>query len=441
MNQSNEAKRWLVVCAVGLLTACGAQVPPAPTVTYWKDVAPILNEACVKCHQAGGIAPIQLDSYAAVKANAAAIAAATSAGTMPPFLVTHDGSCGTFDDHETLTAAQISTLEVWAKSTQVEGTPVTLDKPAIASLASGEDYQTPALVPVAQGGVLAQDDEYRCYPLGNATGLDRFITGYDVTPGNKAIVHHVLGFVVDPTHVTRSGQTNAQVMSALDAQDPARVGWPCFGLAGDGVEVDSVPVSWAPGQGPTLYPTGIGYQLPGNAVFVVQVHYNLAAVTGQSDSSRVRLRTAATVERRALSLLWDPLLDTLGGTPTALPPATPSTQVKFSATGAEAGFGQLPYVDLIGVMPHMHGRGRQIELRVGTTTTAAACASRIDQWNFDWQKFYFYAGTPLRLTGQSTFEVTCTYDTSAETSPVYPGWGTRNEMCLNILMLALPPGL
>lgn len=194
-------------------------------------------------------------------------------------------------------------------------------------------------------------------------------------------------------------------------------------------------------KGPRSTPAGIGYQLPGNAVFVVQVHYNLAAVTGQSDSSRVRLRTAATVERRAISLLWDPLLDTLGGTPTVLPPATPSTQVKFSATGAEAGFGQLPSVDLIGVMPHMHGRGRQIELRVGTTSTAATCASRIDQWNFDWQKFYFYAGTPLRLTANSTLEVTCTYDTSAETSPVYPGWGTRNEMCLNILMLALPPGL
>ncbi len=409
-------------------------------MTYWKDVAPILNSACVKCHQAGGIAPIQLDSYAAVKANAAAIAAATTAGTMPPFLVTHDGSCGTFEDGETLSAAQIATLDAWAKGAQPEGTPVTLEKPAIPSLASGEDYQTPTLVPVAQGGVLAQDDEYRCYPLGNATGVDRFITGYEVTPGNPAIVHHVLGFVVDPAHVTRSGQTNAQVMAALDGQDPARVGWSCFGLAGDGVEVDSVPVSWAPGQGQTLYPSGVGYRLPANAVFIAQVHYNLAAVTGQSDSSRVRLRTASTVERRAMSLLWDPLLDTLGGTPTALPPATPSTSVTFSLTGREAGFGSLPYVDLIGVMPHMHGRGRTIELDIGEGAATPACRSRIERWNFDWQKFYFYRGTPLRLTADTAFKVTCTYDTTAESAPVYPGWGTRNEMCLNILMIALPPG-
>jgi hypothetical protein len=25
--------------------------------------------------------------------------------------------------------------------------------------------------------------------------------------------------------------------------------------------------------------------------------------------------------------------------------------------------------------------------------------------------------------------------------PVLPGWGTRNEMCLDVMMLALPPGI
>jgi hypothetical protein len=38
-------------------------------------------------------------------------------------------------------------------------------------------------------------------------------------------------------------------------------------------------------------------------------------------------------------------------------------------------------------------------------------------------------------------DVTCTYDTQAESAPVLPGWGTRNEMCLTILMAALPPGV
>ena len=36
--------------------------------------------------------------------------------------------------------------------------------------------------------------------------------------------------------------------------------------------------------------------------------------------------------------------------------------------------------------------------------------------------------------------MTCEYDTSRDTQPVLPGWGTRNEMCTAIMMVALPPG-
>ena len=41
-------------------------VPPgtSATVTYWQDVAPIYNQRCVSCHQAGGIGPFRLDTYA-----------------------------------------------------------------------------------------------------------------------------------------------------------------------------------------------------------------------------------------------------------------------------------------------------------------------------------------------------------------------------------------
>jgi hypothetical protein len=43
------------------------------------------------------------------------------------------------------------------------------------------------------------------------------------------------------------------------------------------------------------------------------------------------------------------------------------------------------------------------------------------------------------MAGTSLLQATCEYDTSADTAPVLPGWGTRNEMCLTVLMVALPP--
>ena len=39
--------------------------------------------------------------------------------------------------------------------------------------------------------------------------LDTYLTGYEVTPGNPKIVHHVLGIVVDPTVDRGNGKTNA----------------------------------------------------------------------------------------------------------------------------------------------------------------------------------------------------------------------------------------
>ena len=64
--------------------------------------------------------------------------------------------------------------------------------------------------------------------------------------------------------------------------------------------------------------------------------------------------------------------------------------------------------------------------------------SDLENWNFHWQEFYFYKGTPPVITPSTQLELTCEYNTSADHDPVLPGWGTRNEMCLNVLMVALP---
>ena len=88
-------------------------------------------------------------------------------------------------------------------------------------------------------------------------------------------------------------------------------------------------------------------------------------------------------------------------------------------------------------MPHMHERGVRQTMMMGPAGSMS-CASRIENWDFHWQEFYLYR-TPPRITPDTQIEVTCEYDTSRDRDPVFPGWGTRNEMCLNVLMVALPP--
>ena len=431
----------------------GGATPDAPAggdgavtapLTFWGNVAPILNTKCVKCHQEGGIGPFRLDDYAEAKKQASIIAVATKDGIMPPYLVTHDGTCGQFEDAETLTAAEKQTIWDWATGDKAEGTPLTLPRPSLPGIEGATTYQTPMLVPVAQGNALAEFDEYRCFPLDTGLDQDTFITAYDVLPGNPAIVHHLVAFLVDPAKMSPTGKTNAEVMAELDATDPDRIGWPCFGMAGEGVAVDAVPAVWAPGQGPVVYPGDVGVKLKKDHKIVVQMHYNLAdeKLKGQSDSTTIRLRQAATVSRQAVFVLEDAFLDTLGNPqPDLLPPGQKAATYTWKKTGAEMGLGQLPFVDLIGVMPHMHERGVRKQMSITQPGGPKSCAAKVERWDFEWQKMYFYKGTPTPVTATTEIELSCEYDTSQDTSPVLPGWGTRNEMCIAILMFALPPGI
>jgi hypothetical protein len=439
----------LLLGAAALPAGCEQPAPAGATVaasplTYWGDVAPILNRACVKCHQEGGVAPFRLDDHSEAARFAVAAADATRAGIMPPYLVTHDGSCGQFQDEETLTAEERGKIWDWAHGDRKEGARVSLPRPAPPSIGPAQEWKTPALMPVADGTQVAEFDEYRCIAFESNLAQDRFITAYEVAPGTPALVHHVLAFLVDPARVTASGKSNAEVMAALDRTDGDRPGWPCLGLAGEGVEFDSMPVIWAPGQGPVVYPEGIGLSHRRTHTLVVQLHYNVAdrRLHGLSDSTTVRFRHLDSVKRRGLFLIRDGFLDTLflPGGPASLAPGRRTTTFTWRRSGKEIGVDPFPYVDVVGVMPHMHTRGVRKQMSIGPAGGEMACAARVERWNFHWQKFYFYDGVPPRLTGSSQIELTCEYDTSADRLPIQPGWGTTNEMCNAILMVALPEG-
>src|SRR5687768_3236980 len=64
----------------------------------WDDVAPILEARCTGCHQADGVGPMSFATYDDTVPWAAAIKVDTADRIMPPWLVTGDGSCGTFHD-------------------------------------------------------------------------------------------------------------------------------------------------------------------------------------------------------------------------------------------------------------------------------------------------------------------------------------------------------
>ena len=412
-----------------------AQLGPS----YWQDVAPIYYASCVECHREGGVGPFTLDDYESAAAWAPASAIAVEQRVMPPWLVLDDGSCNSWQHSPVLDEQEIETILAWVEADTPEGTPRDdLERPELPGLDEGRSFTTPLFTPEPDGGLFAEHDDYRCFLLDPELEQDQFITGYEVQPGNEALVHHVLVTNIKPD-VDVGGLSNLERIQELDAEDPDTLGWSCFGVAGEGVAFESIPVSWAPGQGAVEFPGGSGSRVAAGELLVVQVHYNMAdpAVIGQSDSSTVKLRFADEVERPALIDLPDGLLATLGeGEPYAIPPGEPEHSYTWSfPVDWYLGWEGAEQIELHGFFPHMHDYGTSMSVRLlDQQGEELSCIGEVPRWDFAWQLQYFME-QPIVLESGMRIEVTCRYDTTGVQAPMWPGWGTNNEMCLTGLYM------
>lgn len=438
-----SARGLAALAPIAISIGCTTAQEPDPEPTFWQDVAPITASKCVACHQEGGIAPFPLDDYASAKARAGAIDDAVQGGHMPPFLVTHDGTCGDFKDEPTLSAAELDVIHRWATGARAEGSRAGAPPlPPVPTLENAVDYKTPAIMPVADpANPLAAYDEWRCFHVDPGVDADRFITGYQVTPGVPSIVHHMTVYLVAPSDASLvEGKTNQDLMTELDEASPDRPGWECFGGPSDGMLFQPA-FAWAPGQLVVDFPSGTGAPVRPKDHFVVQVHYNLhdPAGAGATDSTLLRVRYEETVQKRAVFIGYDGLMASLfePDGPDTLPPGQKEAPYSWTATRAELGLDPaLQLIEVLGVMPHMHERGRTFDLRV-ESGAQESCIARVNDWDVHWQGVYWYR-TPPTLDAGSSLKLTCTFDTSDATSPVLPGWGTQNEMCNANILVAMP---
>lgn len=404
-------------------------------LTYWQDIAPLMYEHCAACHVEGGAAPFVLTNYDSTRLWASFALEAVEERSMPPWLVTDDGSCGSFSHSRWMPDEDIATFRAWVEGDQLEGEPRSdLQLAALPELINPTIYTSPDFRPEIQGGALAEFDEYRCFLVDNQLDKDQFLVAYDVEPGNAPMVHHAILFSVDPNETSANGNlTNAEQIAALQASSPDREGWPCFGSAGAGVEIKGAPVSWAPGQGANSLPDGTGFKISKDDLVIIQVHYNLAnmSLIGQTDSTKIKVQYEDTVAREGFFLLPDPLLSSLSSpAPHTLAPGMENEeytwQMNFNRYLAPP---LVTKLDLYGVFPHMHERGKKLHATITHAGGLEQCIADVQHWDFEWQLYYFHQ-QPIEVERDEVLEVTCTYDTSDATSPVLPGWGTHNEMCL-----------
>ena len=130
-------------------------------VTFTKDIVPILQRSCQKCHRPGGVAPMALVEYDTVRAYARKIRRRTSIrdrmGTMPPWYVEKDVGIQHFKDDPSLSDAEIAAIAMWVRNGTPEGDPADMPTPLVFKEAVGWTLGEPDLVVSTQEFLVKSD--------------------------------------------------------------------------------------------------------------------------------------------------------------------------------------------------------------------------------------------------------------------------------------------
>ncbi|MBK9260632.1 MAG: hypothetical protein IPM54_12520 [Polyangiaceae bacterium] len=263
-------------------------------------------------------------------------------------------------------------------------------------------------------------------PLVKANCVD-YVTGFGVEPGNAAIVHHAIAYVVRPVKVAE--------FQTLDDADP-EPGWACFGGPG-GTPGQGPPASWIGGWVPgglgEDFPEGTGIEVPVGAKLIVQMHYNSSSATPSSDQTKIVLRTDTAVEKKAAIIPFANIQWLLGGM--TIPAHSkdvvhsystdPMTVVNLMTGGALSGSKPLT---LHSVGLHMHTLGKRIATRWDRKDGTSECLIDVPRWDFNWQSNYTFR-TPKQMAPGDELYLECQWDNPGSTDVKW-GEGTNDEMCL-----------
>ena len=174
--------------AAGSPRVQGGTAGTSSTVTFSKDVAPIVFAKCVTCHRPSGSAPFSLLTYDEVKGRAVQIAAAIERRIMPPW--PPEPGHGEFIGNRRLSDDQIATIKRWVDGGAVEGDASLL--PARPSWSGRWQLGEPDLIVQTGTYTLREtgDDMYRNFVLPIPGNETRYVKAWEFLPGNTRVVHH-----------------------------------------------------------------------------------------------------------------------------------------------------------------------------------------------------------------------------------------------------------
>jgi len=106
-----------------------AQAGAQRTVTFTKDVAPILQRSCQECHRPGSIAPMSLLTYEDARPWARSIKVKVSGREMPPWFIDRNIGIQKFKGDPSLSDAEVALIAKWVDAGAPMGNPADMPRP------------------------------------------------------------------------------------------------------------------------------------------------------------------------------------------------------------------------------------------------------------------------------------------------------------------------
>ncbi len=384
--------------AVGCLIGRAPSPIEKATVTYAREVAPILNKHCAECHREGDIGPFELTTYEEASAWAGTIEEVIRDQRMPPWHA--DSDYGTFANARVMTAQEKHTIYQWV----AEGTPRGVGEPVQPVTSEPKTPEVEfdrSFAMRARPFVVPADEtvEYQYYVVDTGFTEDKWISAARVVPGNPSVVHHAIVFVRPP-----------------DGSDMNGIGW----LS-----------AYVPGQREVLLAEGLARRIPAGSKLIFQLHYTPSG-SEQKDITRVDLKLADEnqVKREVITML-------AMNRQFQIPPFTANFVAHSTITRFPPG------AELISLAPHMHVRGKSFHVELIDDDKTSTLLS-VPQYDFNWQHAYFFR-KPVPIQPGMQLRCTGVFDNSADnlvnpdpSATVFWGDQTWEEMLLGYVAISIP---
>ncbi len=394
-------------CTLDLPASPSATPSNAPAaITYHNRISRLIQQNCLECHRAGGVAPFSLATYDDVRSHAGMMRKQITRGAMPPWFAAPPaaGETSHWKNDRSLAAADHADFLAWLAGDKPLGDPA--DAPLPREFPDGWTIgrpdvvlEFPRAVSIPAEGVMP----YQTIRVETKFTADQWIQAYEIHPGVRAVVHHVI-VRVRPPGAGKRGE-----------KDDERSGF--F-------------AAYVPGNSHATFPPGFGKLIPAGSTLTFQMHYtpNGRATT---DRTQIALRFASAPPQHAIQVIG------LANTKISIPPGAAHHPETTSITLPAA-------ATLLSFIPHMHVRGQAARYEVVLPDGNRRTLLDVPAYDFNWQLQYQFA-EPLTLPRGARLIYTAWYDNSTA-NPANPDatktvlWGpqTFDEMMLGYVEYYLP---